>query len=61
MTVLADGLEFARAFPYVPIVPVHYEGWAHFSESRGDIERAFAAAGLAHRLRWPERGRAVEV
>lgn len=55
----SDGIEFARAVPDVPIVPLHYEGWEHFSESRADIERAFAAAGLGHRLRWLEPGRAT--
>jgi hypothetical protein len=38
-------------------VPVHYEGWAHFSQSRADIARAFAGAGLEHRLRWLDPGR----
>ena len=52
----ADGVEAARAFDPAPIVPVHYEGWEHFSESREDIEAAFARAGLAHRLRWLTAG-----
>jgi hypothetical protein len=38
------------------IVPVHCEGWAHFSETRAEIEAAFAAAGLADRLRWLQPG-----
>ena len=29
-----DALETAHAFPSATIVPVHCEGWAHFSESR---------------------------
>jgi len=48
----AEGVEFARAFPRATIVPLHYEGWAHFSESRADIQREFLAAGLEQRLRW---------
>ncbi len=51
----------ARAFDRALIVPLHFDGWAHFSESRDDIERAFADRGLADRLRWPEPGRAVEL
>ena len=47
-----EGVEAARAFPQATIVPLHYEGWKHFSESRADIERAFDRAGLANRLRW---------
>jgi L-ascorbate metabolism protein UlaG (beta-lactamase superfamily) len=43
---------FARTFPRATLVPVHYEGWTHFKESRGDVERAFASAGLAERVTW---------
>ena len=34
------------------VVPVHYEGWAHFTEGRDDLDAAFAAAGLSDRLQW---------
>jgi L-ascorbate metabolism protein UlaG (beta-lactamase superfamily) len=54
-----DGVHAARAFSDAVIVPVHFEGWRHFSESRPDIERVFAAEGLSDRLRWPEAGRAI--
>lgn len=47
-----DGVHFARAFPHALIVPLHYEGWAHFSEGRSDIDRVFALAGLSSRLLW---------
>ncbi len=49
----AEAVEFARAFPVAVIIPLHYEGWEHFSESRREIEETFAAAGLQSRLRWP--------
>ncbi len=49
-------VEAARAAPGALIVPLHAEGWAHFTESRADIEAAFTRAGLAQRLRWPPRG-----
>jgi L-ascorbate metabolism protein UlaG (beta-lactamase superfamily) len=54
-----EGVEAARALSHATIVPLHYEGWQHFSEGRADIDRAFAAAGLAERLRWPEPGRSA--
>jgi L-ascorbate metabolism protein UlaG (beta-lactamase superfamily) len=47
-----EGVIVARALPKAIVVPVHYEGWKHFSESREDIQRAFAAAGLESRLHW---------
>lgn len=52
-----EGVEAARAFKDAAIVPLHYEGWKHFSESRKEIENAFASAGLKHRLRWMEPGK----
>jgi L-ascorbate metabolism protein UlaG (beta-lactamase superfamily) len=57
LTFSADGaVEAARAFGSATIVPVHYEGWKHFTQSRADIDRAFAQANLAERLRWPAAG-----
>jgi L-ascorbate metabolism protein UlaG (beta-lactamase superfamily) len=54
LTFTADGaVETARAMPDATIVPLHFEGWEHFSESRGDIEQAFDAAGLSDRVAWP--------
>ncbi len=47
----AEGVAAAGAFRDATIVPLHFEGWAHFSESRAAIEAAFAAATLTHRLR----------
>jgi L-ascorbate metabolism protein UlaG (beta-lactamase superfamily) len=33
------------------IVPIHQEGWAHFSSGADELVEAFAAAGLTDRLR----------
>ena len=47
----------AAAVLGVPVVvPAHYDGWAHFSENRDDLQRAFDDAGLATRLHAPEHG-----
>jgi hypothetical protein len=56
-----EGVQAARALSRAAIVPLHYEGWKHFSESRGEIERIFAAAGMARRLIWLPSGTATEV
>lgn len=45
-----DAIETARAFPHATIVPVHHQGWAHFTQSQDDVIKAFAAAGLSDRL-----------
>jgi hypothetical protein len=51
-----EAVETARVFARATVVPLHYEGWKHFSESRADIERAFGTAGLEDRLVWLPRG-----
>jgi L-ascorbate metabolism protein UlaG (beta-lactamase superfamily) len=62
LTFTADeGVALARSFPQALIVPLHFEGWAHFSESRDDLERAFAEAQLGSRLRWPIPGNPVKL
>lgn len=48
----AEAADLARAFAPATVVPVHFEGWEHFTETRRHVERAFAAAGLASRLQW---------
>ena len=47
-----EAVEAARHFSHAQIVPLHFEGWAHFTESRAEIEREFGEARLLHRLRW---------
>lgn len=56
-----EGVLAARTMPDAAIVPLHYEGWGHLSEGRGEIERAFAAAGLADRLTWLAPGEATKI
>jgi len=56
-----DGIQAARAFSRATIVPLHYEGWAHFTESREVIARAFNNAGIGPRVRWMELGATTAV
>ena len=53
-----DALDTAHAFPDATIVPLHYEGWAHFSQSGDDLVQSFKALGIGARLRLLEPGRA---
>jgi L-ascorbate metabolism protein UlaG (beta-lactamase superfamily) len=58
----AEGAHVAAdVLPDALVVPLHFEGWTHFSESRSDIEAAFARAGLADRLRWPLAGEPIRL
>lgn len=56
-----EGVQAARAFPNAAIVPLHFEGWAHFSEGRDKIAQAFTAAQLQNRLHWPKAGQAIQI
>ena len=56
-----DGVALARAWPFARIVPLHYEGWEHFTESRAQIQQAFEAAGLEARLAWLPPGRPTRI
>lgn len=52
----AEGVEVANLLPGARIIPLHYQGWRHFSEDRSVIERAFRSAGLEARLSWGQPG-----
>jgi L-ascorbate metabolism protein UlaG (beta-lactamase superfamily) len=56
-----EAAQAARAFPNTTIVPIHFEGWAHFCEGREDIARAFQKAGISDRLVWPDAQCAVSI
>jgi hypothetical protein len=43
------------------VVPVHYEGWAHFTQGAAELRDAFDAAGIADRLVVPDPGETVSV
>ena len=58
-TLTADeAVELSRLIRPRTIVPVHYEGWAHFKQGRAEVERAFAQAPeeISRRVRWLEPG-----
>ena len=49
-----DAIELCGLLRPRTVIPIHYEGWAHFKEGRDAIERAFAAAPAEFRdsVRW---------
>jgi L-ascorbate metabolism protein UlaG (beta-lactamase superfamily) len=49
----AEAVRVARDFDLKTLVPIHYEGWKHFRQGRGAVERAFEEAGIDDRVRWP--------
>jgi hypothetical protein len=48
-------------FPDATIVPLHYEGWAHFTQGRDDLEKTFQALGFGSRLQLLEPGVATPI
>ncbi|WP_052890774.1 MBL fold metallo-hydrolase [Thermogemmatispora carboxidivorans] len=54
-----DGVQMAQALGEAIIIPIHFEGWAHYTEGRTQIEQAFRAAGLEKRLRFLPPGQPV--
>ena len=51
-----DAIETAHAFPDAKIVPIHRDGWAHFTQSAKDLEDSFKALGIDSRLLLLEPG-----
>lgn len=51
-----DLLETAQAFPDALIMPLHFEGWEHFSQGLADVTGAFEAFGMSERLFVVEKG-----
>jgi L-ascorbate metabolism protein UlaG (beta-lactamase superfamily) len=52
----AEGVTATREMGLDRVIPIHYDGWTHFSQGRAEIESAFAEAGLADRLDWLPAG-----
>jgi len=46
-----DVVDTAAAFPDAMIIPVHYEGWSHYSEGKDLLAGSFGALGIADRLK----------
>jgi L-ascorbate metabolism protein UlaG (beta-lactamase superfamily) len=46
-----DALETAAHFPQAVIVPVHFNGWKHFTQTQEDLAKAFEVLGVPERLR----------
>jgi L-ascorbate metabolism protein UlaG (beta-lactamase superfamily) len=42
-------------------IPLHFEGWSHFTQGADQLRAAFAGHGISERLRLPERGERISV
>ena len=50
-----EGVIAAQHFPGAKIIPLHFEGWGHFSESYNEIKSSFEKAGITERLQWLQK------
>jgi L-ascorbate metabolism protein UlaG (beta-lactamase superfamily) len=57
----AEAVRLAGELELRTLVPLHFEGWKHFRQSREQAERAFAEAGIEDRVRWPSAGETLTV
>jgi len=53
--------EAARALDARAVIPLHHNGWGHFTQDLGSLQAAFAEAGLADRLVALEPGESATV
>jgi hypothetical protein len=51
-----DAIETAHAFPDATIVPIHRDGWAHFTQNAKHLGDSFKALGIDSRLLLLEPG-----
>ncbi len=58
-----DAIELCKLIRPRTVVPIHYEGWKHFTEGRDEIERAFGDAPEVFRqsVRWLPIGVSVDL
>lgn len=56
-----DAIRIIRALEPQNVIPIHYEGWAHFREPKETAEKYFAEAGVANRIQWLSLGKPVEL
>ena len=54
-----DTLDTAAVFPGAKIIPLHFEGWSHYTEGRDVLTEAFKAAKIDDRLFFPELGKLI--
>ncbi|MBV7532330.1 MBL fold metallo-hydrolase [Chitinophaga sp. sic0106] len=46
-----DAIDTSFAFPGATIIPVHFEGWSHYTETGEMLRQSFTALGISNRLK----------
>jgi L-ascorbate metabolism protein UlaG (beta-lactamase superfamily) len=62
LTLSADhAADVAKTLQARVVIPLHFEGWGHFTQGAGELRAAFSGNGIRDRLVMLERGELVEV
>ncbi len=56
-----DAIDTAFAFPEAAIIPLHYEGWSHYTENAETLEKGFSILGINDRLSILEPGTSTDL
>src|ERR1700744_3729066 len=56
-----DAIDTAFAFPKATIIPVHFEGWSHYTETGEILRQSFTVLGIGNRLLILEPGKLTEL
>ncbi|MFC4044369.1 MBL fold metallo-hydrolase, partial [Dactylosporangium siamense] len=58
-----DAIQLCQAIRPRTVIPVHYEGWRHFRQSRAAAQREFAGAAddIRRSVRWLDLGVSTEI
>jgi L-ascorbate metabolism protein UlaG (beta-lactamase superfamily) len=56
-----QAVRYAEALQARRVIPVHFEGWAHFTEGRQPARRTFEGSSLSARAIWLEHAESAEV
>ncbi|MET0637526.1 MAG: MBL fold metallo-hydrolase [Chitinophagaceae bacterium] len=51
-----DAMDTALAFPSATIIPLHYEGWKHYTQNEKDIRVSYKVLGIENRLKVLQAG-----
>ena len=56
-----EALEFGEALQAGLIIPLHFDGWKHFSEGNSSAVETFASSSASKRTRWLNRRETIEL
>ncbi len=57
----ADAVKLFRELKADVLVPMHYESWAHFTENKEELTKAFEAGGVSDKVIWLEPGKETKI